>query len=57
MKNKKLVSKIGAIALCAVMTVGSVVSANAATVDDNSEVGSRGSSTGYGTLDLKMETT
>lgn len=57
MKNKKLVSKIGAIALCAVMAVGSVVSANAATVDDTSEVGSSGSSTGYGTLDLKMETT
>ena len=41
MKNKKLVSKIGAIALCAVMAVGSVVSANAAVVDD-SEVGSLG---------------
>lgn len=38
MKNKKLVLKIGAIALCAVMAVGSVVSANAAVVDD-SEVG------------------
>lgn len=30
MKNKKLVSKIGAIALCAVMAAGSVVSINAA---------------------------
>ena len=57
MKNQKLVLKLGAIALCAVMAVGSVVSANAATVDDNSEVGSYGSSTGYGTYDLKMETT
>ena len=57
MKNKKLVSKIGAIALCVVMAVISVVSVNAAAVGDNAEVGYNGSSTGYGALDLKMETT
>ena len=52
MKNKKLVSKIGAIALCAVMAVGSVVSANAAVVDD-SEVGSLG----YGRKVISLNST
>lgn len=52
MKNKKLVSKIGAIALCAVMAVGSVVSANAAVVDD-SEVGSLG----YGRKVISLDST
>lgn len=49
MKNKKLVSKIGAIVLCAVMTVGSVVSVNAAHAMYESQ--------GYGNKALKMETT
>lgn len=52
MKNKKLVSKIGSIALCAVMAVGSVVSANAAVVDD-SEVGSLG----YGRKVISLDST
>lgn len=52
MKNKKLVSKIGAIALCAVMAAGSVVSINAAVVDD-SEVGSLG----YGRKVISLDST
>ena len=52
MKNKKLVSKIGAIALCVVMAVGSVVSINAAVVDD-SEVGSLG----YGRKVISLDST
>lgn len=58
MKSKKLVSKIGAIALCAVMAVGSVVSTNAAVVDDDSDVGYTPTSTGKGkTAITHMETT